>query len=76
MHCNKYRETTGKPPTHEVVVQHDSRDASHPFLQGRVKLYKDQGKNVVLRSVDGRTLLEKADALRKNDPRAVAQPSS
>lgn len=75
MHWKMYRESQGKPPSHEVVIRFDSRDALHPFLRNRVKLYTDQDKNVILRPVDGRSLLEKANAL-KNQPRAVAQPSS
>jgi len=52
MHWKVYRETVGKPPTHEVVIQYDLRDADHPFLLDRIRLYEGRGKKIVRRPVD------------------------
>lgn len=52
MHWKIYRETAGKPPAFEVIIQYDQRDAMHPFLLDRIKLYEGRGKKVVQRPVD------------------------
>ena len=73
MHWKTYRETAGKPPTHEVTIQFDSRDFKHPWVLARKALYEARGMKVVQRPVD----MEKRHAQPRQDrgTRAVAQPS-